>query len=184
MKRTHATAIALMLAGGTASGVVAVTKTTGLDASAQPVSDAEITRRAAELDRFEHVLRQRLDRKPPAVRKARRHRARAGAAVLVSSTPAPSRPAASSQPTVSGRPPTKHPHRADPLPATDADATQPPPGPEPTGGDSEATASAATPVAATSEPAVTHSGSSTVAGGGGGGLGGGESEHESEGGDD
>jgi hypothetical protein len=67
MHRRHATILALMLAGGAATGVFAVTKTTDLGVTAAPVSDAEIARRNAELDEMQKKLEKALENRPPAI---------------------------------------------------------------------------------------------------------------------
>lgn len=57
-----------MLAAGAATGVLAVTKTTGLGAQTVAVSEAEIAKREAELDRLERRIAKALKSKPPKLR--------------------------------------------------------------------------------------------------------------------
>lgn len=68
MNKTHAAAIAFLLAASAVLGVVAATRTVGLGrtASAQPpAAGAAIAARTHRLDRIEAALRRSLRRRPP-----------------------------------------------------------------------------------------------------------------------
>jgi hypothetical protein len=67
MRRIHALAVSLLLAGGAVLGALAATRTVQLGAKvsqAKPVPDAVVKRRARKLDAFERSLKHTLARKP------------------------------------------------------------------------------------------------------------------------
>lgn len=69
MRRTHATAIALLLGTAGVAGTLAATRTVHLGASsAQPkLTERQIVQRSHQLDRFEASLRKSLAQRPPAL---------------------------------------------------------------------------------------------------------------------
>lgn len=67
MKRVHAVAISVLLAVAALFGVVAVSRTTSVEASKPGVSPAAIAQRNRELDRTEAALRGALAKRPPAL---------------------------------------------------------------------------------------------------------------------
>jgi hypothetical protein len=69
MKQTHIFVVAIGLAAAAGFGLLAVSKTTTLGASARRASDATITAQTRKLDRFEASLRQALARRTPALPK-------------------------------------------------------------------------------------------------------------------
>ncbi len=97
MRRTHATAIALLLGTAGVAGTLAATRTVHLGAgSAQPtLSERQIAQRSRQLDRFEASLRRSLAQRPPALPPVPRYAA-SSSAPAVASTPAaaPTAPAA------------------------------------------------------------------------------------------
>lgn len=69
MRRTHATAIALLLGTAGVAGTLAATRTVHLGASsAQPkLTQRQIVQRSRQLDRFEASLKKSLAQRPPAL---------------------------------------------------------------------------------------------------------------------
>jgi hypothetical protein len=89
MRRTHATAIALLLGTAGVAGTLAATRTVHLgSSSAQPkLTQRQIVQRSHQLDRFEASLKKSLAQRPPAL-----------PAVSFSSTSAPGAAVASPSP--------------------------------------------------------------------------------------
>jgi hypothetical protein len=67
MRRTHALAIAAIIAVASVLGVVAVSRTTRVGTAAQHASDASFAARSRQLDRYAASLRRALAQKQPAL---------------------------------------------------------------------------------------------------------------------
>lgn len=67
MNKTHLTLFAILVAGATVLGAVAVTKTTGLGRAARHTNDAAITARTKQLAAYAAKLQKELKAKPPAL---------------------------------------------------------------------------------------------------------------------
>jgi len=65
MNRAHLTLFALLVAGATVLGAIAVTRTTGLGRAARHTNDAAVTARAKQLGAYAAKLRRQLEAKPP-----------------------------------------------------------------------------------------------------------------------
>ncbi len=69
MNKAHVTLFALLIAGATILGAVAVTRTTGLGSAARHTNDAALTARTKQLAAYAAKLRKELKAKPPALPK-------------------------------------------------------------------------------------------------------------------
>jgi hypothetical protein len=67
MNKTHLTLFAILVAGATVLGAVAVTKTTGLGRAARHTNDAAITAQTKQLAAYAAKLQKELKAKPPAL---------------------------------------------------------------------------------------------------------------------
>jgi hypothetical protein len=67
MNKAHVTLFALLVAGATVLGAVALTRTTNLGRAAQHTNDAAITARTKQLAAFAAKLQKELKAKPPAL---------------------------------------------------------------------------------------------------------------------
>ena len=67
MNKTHLTLFALLVAGATVLGAVAVTRTTGLGRAARHTNDAAIAARTKQLGAYAAKLQKELKAKPPAL---------------------------------------------------------------------------------------------------------------------
>jgi hypothetical protein len=67
MNKAHLTLFALLLAGATVFGAVAVTRTTGLGRAARHTNDAAIAARTKQLGDYAAKLQKELRAKPPAL---------------------------------------------------------------------------------------------------------------------
>jgi hypothetical protein len=67
MNKAHVTLLALLLAGATVLGAIALTRTTGLGHAAQHTNDAAFVARTRQLTAYAAKLRQELKAKPPAL---------------------------------------------------------------------------------------------------------------------
>jgi hypothetical protein len=67
MNKAHLTLFAVLVAGATVLGAVAVTKTTGLGRAARHTNDAAITARTKQLAAYAAKLQTELKAKPPAL---------------------------------------------------------------------------------------------------------------------
>ncbi len=90
MKRTHATAIAVLLGVAGVAGTFAATRSADLGASsAQPtLAERQIVQRSRKLDAFEASLRKSLAQRPPALPPVPRYTASSPAPVSSAATPA------------------------------------------------------------------------------------------------
>jgi hypothetical protein len=69
MHKLHVTSLALLLAGATVLGAVALARTTGLGSAARTANDAAVTSQTKQLAAYAAKLRQELRAKPPALPK-------------------------------------------------------------------------------------------------------------------
>jgi hypothetical protein len=67
MNKAHLTLFALLVAGATVLGAVAVTRTTGLGQAARHTNDAIVTARTKQLAAYAAKLQKELKAKPPAL---------------------------------------------------------------------------------------------------------------------
>jgi cell division protein FtsN len=67
MNKAHVTLFALLVAGATVLGVVAVTRTTGLGRAARHTNDAAVAARTKQLQAYAAKLQKELKAKPPAL---------------------------------------------------------------------------------------------------------------------
>jgi hypothetical protein len=67
MNKAHLTLFALLVAGATVLGAIAVTRTTGLGRAARHTNDAAITARTRQLAAYASKLQKELKAKPPAL---------------------------------------------------------------------------------------------------------------------
>jgi hypothetical protein len=67
MNKAHLTLFALLVAGATILGAVAVTRTTGLGRAARHTNDAAVTARTKQLASYAAKLQKELKAKPPAL---------------------------------------------------------------------------------------------------------------------
>ena len=67
MNKAHVTLFALLVAGATILGAVAVTRTTGLGQAARHTNDAAVAARAKQLEAYAAKLQKQLKAKPPAL---------------------------------------------------------------------------------------------------------------------
>jgi hypothetical protein len=67
MRRRHIAAAAALLGAAAAAGVLATTRTTQLGQAAAPPTPAELSARAAALDRAEAQVRRTVSKLPPAL---------------------------------------------------------------------------------------------------------------------
>lgn len=67
MNKAHLTLFALLVAGATVLGAVAITRTTGLGRAAQHANDAAVTARTKQLAVYAAKLQKELKAKPPAL---------------------------------------------------------------------------------------------------------------------
>lgn len=67
MNKAHLTILALLIAGATVLGAIAVTRTTNLGRAARHTNDAAIAARAKQLGAYAAKLQQELKAKPPAL---------------------------------------------------------------------------------------------------------------------
>ena len=67
MKKAHVTLFALLVAGATLLGAVAVTRTTGLGSAARHTNDTAIGARERQLQAYAGKLQKELEAKPPAL---------------------------------------------------------------------------------------------------------------------
>ncbi len=67
MNRAHVTILALLIAGATVLGTVAVTRTTNLGRAARHTNDAAVAARAKQLGAYAAKLQKELKAKPPAL---------------------------------------------------------------------------------------------------------------------
>ena len=67
MNKAHLTLFALLVAGATVLGAIAVTRTTGLGRAARHTNDAAITARTKQLASYAAKLQKELKAKPPAL---------------------------------------------------------------------------------------------------------------------
>jgi hypothetical protein len=67
MTKAHVTIFALLIAGATVLGAVAVTRTTGLGRAARHTNDAVVAARTKQLAAYAAKLQQELKAKPPAL---------------------------------------------------------------------------------------------------------------------
>jgi hypothetical protein len=67
MNKAHLTLFALLVAGATVLGAVAVTRTTGLGRAARHTNDAAIAARTKQLGAYAAKLQKELKAKPPAL---------------------------------------------------------------------------------------------------------------------
>jgi hypothetical protein len=67
MNKAHLTLFALLVAGATVLGAVAVTRTTGLGRAARHTNDAAVTARMEQLASYAAKLQKELKAKPPAL---------------------------------------------------------------------------------------------------------------------
>jgi len=67
MNRAHLTIFALLVAGATVLGAIAVTRTTHLGRAARHTNDAAVTARTKQLDAYAAKLTKELKAKPPAL---------------------------------------------------------------------------------------------------------------------
>jgi hypothetical protein len=69
MNKAHLTLFALLVAGATVLGAVALTRTTGLGRAARHTNDAAITARTKQLEIYAAKLQKELKARPPALPK-------------------------------------------------------------------------------------------------------------------
>jgi non-ribosomal peptide synthetase component E (peptide arylation enzyme) len=69
MNKAHLTLFALLVAGATVLGAVAVTRTTGLGRAARQTNDAAVAARTKQLGAYAAKLQKELKAKPPALPK-------------------------------------------------------------------------------------------------------------------
>jgi len=67
MNKAHVTLFALLVAGATVLGAIAVTRTTGLGRAARHTNDAAVAARSKQLGVYAAKLQQELKAKPPAL---------------------------------------------------------------------------------------------------------------------
>ena len=67
MNKAHLTLFALLVAGATVLGAIAVTRTTGLGRAARHTNDAAIAARTKQLGAYAAKLQKELKAKPPAL---------------------------------------------------------------------------------------------------------------------
>jgi hypothetical protein len=67
MNKAHVTLFAILVAGATILGAVAVTRTTGLGRAARHTNDAAVTARTKQLAAYAAKLQKELEAKPPAL---------------------------------------------------------------------------------------------------------------------
>jgi len=67
MNKAHLTLFAILVAGATVLGAVAVTRTTGLGRAARHTNDAAVTARTRQLAVYAAKLQKELKAKPPAL---------------------------------------------------------------------------------------------------------------------
>jgi hypothetical protein len=67
MNKAHVTLFAILVAGATILGAVAVTRTTGLGRAARQTNDAAVTARTKQLAAYAAKLQKELEAKPPAL---------------------------------------------------------------------------------------------------------------------
>jgi hypothetical protein len=89
MNKTHLTLFAILVAGATVLGAVAVTKTTGLGRAARHTNDAAITAQTKQLAAYAAKLQKELKAKPPALPRIPKAAPAAAAAAPVAQAAAP-----------------------------------------------------------------------------------------------
>jgi hypothetical protein len=67
MDKAHVTILALLIAGATVLGAIAVTRTTHLGRAARHTNDAAVAARAKQLGAYAARLQKELEAKPPAL---------------------------------------------------------------------------------------------------------------------
>jgi len=67
MNKAHVTILALLIAGATVLGAIAVTRTTNLGHAARHTNDAAVAARAKQLGAYAAKLQKELKAKPPAL---------------------------------------------------------------------------------------------------------------------
>jgi hypothetical protein len=67
MNKAHLTLFALLVAGATVLGAIAVTRTTGLGRAARHTNDAAVAARTKQLGAYAAKLQKELEAKPPAL---------------------------------------------------------------------------------------------------------------------
>jgi hypothetical protein len=67
MNKAHVTLFAILVAGATVLGAVAITRTTGLGRAARHTNDAAVAARAKQLGAYAAKLQKELKAKPPAL---------------------------------------------------------------------------------------------------------------------
>jgi len=67
MNKAHVTLFALLVAGATVLGAIALTRTTGLGRAARHTNDAAVAARTKQLGAYAAKLQKELDSKPPAL---------------------------------------------------------------------------------------------------------------------
>jgi hypothetical protein len=67
MNKAHLTILALLIAGATVLGAIAVTRTTNLGRAARHTNDAAVAARAKQLGAYAAKLQKELKAKPPAL---------------------------------------------------------------------------------------------------------------------
>ena len=87
MNKAHLTLFALLVAGATVLGAIAVTRTTGLGRAARHTNDAALVARTKQLRAYAAKLQQELNAKPPALPRLPKPKP---ATVAASAAPAPS----------------------------------------------------------------------------------------------
>jgi hypothetical protein len=89
MNKAHLTLMALLVAGATVLGAIAVTRTTGLGRAARHTNDAAITARTKQLTAFAAKLQKELRSKPPALPKVPKPSPPPAPVVAQAAAPAP-----------------------------------------------------------------------------------------------
>jgi len=67
MNKAHVTILAILVAGASVLGAIAVTRTTGLGAAARHTNDAAVVTRTKQLAAYAAKLRKELKARPPAL---------------------------------------------------------------------------------------------------------------------
>ena len=80
MNKAHVTIFALLVAGATVLGALALTRTTGLGRAATHTNDAAVATRTKQLAAYAAKLQRELKAKPPALPPLPKHQAVAAAA--------------------------------------------------------------------------------------------------------
>lgn len=89
MNKAHLTLFALLVAGATVLGAVALTRTTGLGRAARHTNDAAITARTRQLEAYAVKLQKELKARPPALPKVPQPRPAAAAVAPAQQAAAP-----------------------------------------------------------------------------------------------